>query len=137
MTTTTESQITSGKAESTIDTPEFRDLLLDYKRTIALGVTNTSIAAIITHIKAVREKDREAEREKLKAQITHMTHRMNTALAANRQLAARQAPDMSKLTAWLAREMPAGTVIGDPAWWAPRILQAILSPAQQEPRSKE
>jgi hypothetical protein len=27
--------------------------------------------------------------------------------------------------AWIAREMPAGTVIGDPAWWAPRILQAV------------
>lgn len=25
----------------------------------------------------------------------------------------------------LSREMPAGTVIADPAWWAPRILRAI------------
>jgi len=29
--------------------------------------------------------------------------------------------------AWLAREMPAGTVIGDPAWWAPKILRAALA----------
>jgi hypothetical protein len=27
--------------------------------------------------------------------------------------------------AWLSREMPAGTVISDPAWWAPRIERAI------------
>lgn len=27
---------------------------------------------------------------------------------------------------WLAREMPANTVIGDPAWWAPRIKNALL-----------
>ena len=26
---------------------------------------------------------------------------------------------------WLSREMPAGTVISDPAWWAPRIERAI------------
>jgi hypothetical protein len=24
---------------------------------------------------------------------------------------------------WLRREMPAGTVIGDPDWWAPKILR--------------
>lgn len=27
---------------------------------------------------------------------------------------------------WLIREMPPGTVIGDPKWWAPRILRAAL-----------
>jgi hypothetical protein len=25
---------------------------------------------------------------------------------------------------WIQREMPAGTVISDPLWWAPRILKA-------------
>jgi hypothetical protein len=30
---------------------------------------------------------------------------------------------------WLAREMPSGTVINDPAWWAPRILRAALARA--------
>jgi len=27
---------------------------------------------------------------------------------------------------WLAREMPAGTVIGDPQWWAPRIARNAI-----------
>jgi hypothetical protein len=31
---------------------------------------------------------------------------------------------------WLQREMPAGTVIGDPAWWAPRIYNAGDKPPQ-------
>jgi hypothetical protein len=26
---------------------------------------------------------------------------------------------------WLAREMPAGTVISDPLWWAPKIRKAL------------
>ena len=26
---------------------------------------------------------------------------------------------------WLCREMPAGTVVGDPRWWAPRLLRAV------------
>jgi hypothetical protein len=29
--------------------------------------------------------------------------------------------------AWLAREMPAGTVISDPLWWVPRITRAVLA----------
>ena len=28
---------------------------------------------------------------------------------------------------WLSREMPAGTVINDPAWWAPRIVRALAA----------
>jgi len=27
---------------------------------------------------------------------------------------------------WLCREMPAGTIIGDPKWWAPKIVRAVL-----------
>src|SRR5690349_4345046 len=99
MTTTTESQITSGKAES-IDTPEFDALLVECHHGYQWGPMirhSEAKAAIIAHIEAVREKDREAEREKLRAEITHMTHRMNTALAANRQLAARQVPDVEAL----------------------------------------
>lgn len=34
---------------------------------------------------------------------------------------------------WLCSEMPAGTVIGDPKWWAPRILRAALSREQPQP----
>src|SRR6185369_14498600 len=107
----------------TIDTPEFWKLLNERDEGAMDEAHATDLEqAIIAHIEAVREKDREAEREKLKAQITHMTHRMNTALAANRQLeaerdqwkanhgevlgmlhcerAARQAPDLSKLERW-------------------------------------
>jgi len=28
---------------------------------------------------------------------------------------------------WLSREMPAGTVIGDPLWWAPKMRKALQS----------
>jgi hypothetical protein len=52
MTTTTESQITSGKAES-IDTPEFRELLKKYHH------STTWDTKLIAHIEAVREKDRQ------------------------------------------------------------------------------
>jgi hypothetical protein len=34
---------------------------------------------------------------------------------------------------WLAREMPAGTVINDPAWWAPRILRVALAGREAAP----
>lgn len=32
---------------------------------------------------------------------------------------------MNDFAAWLAREMPAGTVIADPLWWASRIRKAL------------
>ena len=31
----------------------------------------------------------------------------------------------TNFTEWLAREMPPGTVIGDPRWWAPKIIRAF------------
>lgn len=34
-----------------------------------------------------------------------------------------RAPDL--FVAWLEREMPAGTVIGNPAWWAPKLARAL------------
>jgi len=54
MTTTTESQITSGKAES-IDTPELESLLEDFANTDG----PVAKQRLIAHIEAVREKDRE------------------------------------------------------------------------------
>ena len=49
-----------------------------------------------------------------------------------RALAAPQVEMVSELpnvreqfTEWLAREMPAGTVIGNPRWWAPKIIRAF------------
>ena len=40
------------------------------------------------------------------------------------------------LEAYLCREMPAGTIIGDPKWWVPKIANAIreaLAQPAQEP----
>ena len=40
------------------------------------------------------------------------------------------------LEAYLCREMPAGTVIGDPKWWAPKIanvIKEVLAQPAQEP----
>lgn len=37
---------------------------------------------------------------------------------------------------WLAKEMPAGTVIGDPQWWAPRIARAVTSRFLASPEEK-
>jgi len=54
MTTTTERQITSGKAESIETDATFNGLLADYRTGWAEGYQ-----AIIAHIEAVREKDRE------------------------------------------------------------------------------
>ena len=51
----------------------------------------------------------------------------------------RQEPEALKLAleAYLCREMPAGTIIGDPKWWAPKIAmavrEALAQPAQSTP----
>lgn len=36
-------------------------------------------------------------------------------------------------TDWLCREMPPGTIISDPAWWAPKIARAMLAAAPEAP----
>lgn len=44
------------------------------------------------------------------------------------------------LEAYLCREMPAGTVIGDPKWWAPKIanvIKEVLAQPAQEPLSDD
>ena len=33
--------------------------------------------------------------------------------------------DDEKFADWLAREMPPGTTISNPYWWAPRIIRAL------------
>lgn len=45
--------------------------------------------------------------------------------------AAPQPPAINRdaFSEWLRQNMPAGTVIGDPEWWIPRILRALKSKA--------
>ena len=45
----------------------------------------------------------------------------------------RRVMDEQFFTEWLCREMPAGTVIGNPKWWVPKILNALnAAPAKGE-----
>ena len=37
------------------------------------------------------------------------------------------------LEAYLCREMPAGTIIGDPKWWVPKIAMAIREALAEQP----
>ena len=36
--------------------------------------------------------------------------------------------DVDAFTEWMVREMPPGTVIGSPRWWAPKIIGALVQP---------
>ena len=40
--------------------------------------------------------------------------------------------DYADFAAWLAREMPAGTIIGDPLWWAPLIARRAAELLQRQ-----
>lgn len=42
---------------------------------------------------------------------------------------------LADFTEWLAREMPPGTVISDPRWWAPRIARALSRGARVGPEA--
>jgi len=138
MNTTTESQITSGKAESTIDTPEFRERLYAV-RASSLGFDfNETVSAFIAHIEAVREKDREeAFAEGMKAPDSAYE-----LLVADRDhwkaIAERQAADPDDLT----RYTPAVDPEFGNAYCTPNPkggflrfadVKLLLSPAQQEP----
>jgi hypothetical protein len=46
-----------------------------------------------------------------------------------------EAPTVAAETfrSWLRREMPQGTVIGDPDWWVPRLMCAVKASLNSEP----
>ena len=148
MTNTTESQITSGKAESTIDTPEFRERLYAV-RASSLGFDfNETVSAFIAHIEAVCEKDREeAARDKTNyanqciEDARKMRERAEKAEAERdhwKAIAERQAADPDDLT----RYTPAVDPEFGNAYCTPNPkggflrfadVKLLLSPAQQEP----
>ena len=47
--------------------------------------------------------------------------------AWNTRIEAAQVVDEVALTKWLEREMPPGTVISSPRWWAKRITRALTA----------
>lgn len=40
---------------------------------------------------------------------------------------------LARFTEWLVKEMPSGTVIGDPQWWARKLLAAACVTADELP----
>lgn len=53
-------------------------------------------------------------------------HTSNNGYTLTREpLSATVAVNAETFTAWLCEQMPQGTVIGDPKWWAPKILHAV------------
>ena len=50
---------------------------------------------------------------------------MNTETAPQVEMVSELPNVREQFTEWLAREMPAGTVIGNPRWWAPKIIRAF------------
>jgi len=159
MTTTTESQITSGKAESTIDTPEFNKLVIDLLDAEREGSPQKYplLEAIVAHIEAVREKDRTEAFESGKRLAHEQACKVTHSLLADRDhfkaIAERQA---AGLAASLALEYECGSMASAPnglgtihlnyrtpsaaeaAFYAlTGAIDKLLSPAQQEPAKPE
>jgi len=65
--------------------------------------------------------------------VKAMRAALEAALSA--QPAERQGDVETELSAWLQKEMPPGTVISNPAWWAKRIAGRVhlIRPAQPSP----
>jgi hypothetical protein len=151
MTTTTESQITSGKAESTIDTPEWQAALLAFEEAAIQAHLNVNRAgsgtrasraydALIAHIEAWGEKDREEASLQAQDALGIVVRNLEAQRDHFKAIAERQAPDLSKLSRYGDNEWAA---TADPEF-GPRAngeyvrlddVQALLSPAQQEPAS--
>jgi len=52
---------------------------------------------------------------------------LSTALAEPEPEGVSDDQALADFTSWLVREIPPGTVISNPAWWAPHIARAILT----------
>lgn len=66
--------------------------------------------------------------ESSECQYPHETDKcLGRGFEARASHGAQMESDDDSFVEWVKREMPAGTVIGDPTWWAPRILRAALT----------
>lgn len=185
-----ERAVSPAESVQSIDTPEFWATVsasFDAARQNSIKQIDAD-NSLISHIDAQLAKAREEgersgfnEGSKMVEEIISERDAARRELSkANAALAARQAPDLSKLVRWdidvndlgierhnvaldgrfvyfsdvqallvqplqqeggkdlisvlreyMLREMPSGTVINDPTWWAPRIARAIAAAAPQ------
>jgi hypothetical protein len=148
MTTTTERQITSGKAESTIDTTEFQQLVAATWQAYSKGGQNymhKTHTDLVAHIEAVREKDKEmasmyfAERNSARDAVYRYREEVKH-LEAERDhfkaIAERQAAELLSYDAMLRRVKDELYRL-DTHHDMQTEIEALLSPAQQEPGSTE
>jgi len=67
-------------------------------------------------------------------QKAELRDRLTKVLATHEPESAPHSADrLTRFTEWLVKEMPAGTVIGDPVWWARKLLAAACVFADEMP----
>ncbi|KGK59611.1 hypothetical protein NC00_01460 [Xanthomonas cannabis pv. phaseoli] len=74
---------------------------------------------------ATRWRKQASEHTAGRAALIRCAEEHEAALAARQLVAAKDVPEL--FVQWLEREMPAGTIIGKPAWWAPKLTRALRS----------
>lgn len=155
-TTTTESQITSGKAESTIDNdPQFQKLhgewisSREYFQDDSHPTVQADWKAFVTYIESVRENDKEKANARGWIEcgeaddhlLISMRDRTEKAEAELKAIAERQAADLRKLSRYSCEPWDSYRISTDETDDGPWVrfddVADLLSPTQQEPRSKE
>lgn len=91
---------------------DFERLYLDAKRKIA---------------------DLEASEARLKTMVANAVVTIANQEAELDALRQQQGEPPAEFVEWLCREIPPGTVISDPKWWAPRIYRAMHAAAPDGP----
>lgn len=76
--------------------------------------------------------DREREG---KAELVGSAIKLITRRASSPPPESHSADHLQRYTDWLVKEMPAGTVIGDPTWWARKLLAAACVFADEAPEA--
>jgi hypothetical protein len=116
-------ELYSKARPSTDCTPLAREVLLTVANAVSLNNWNRSMAQRLTWGEAAHWLEREAALSD------------GTEQAPNREAEPLvQVPESwySDFADWLEREMPEGTVIGDPLWWASRIADRFIAQATRE-----
>jgi len=142
MTTNTESQITSGKAES-IDTPDFVQMIRAIWLTASTSLAEERIAEVAEEIKLYAlgqhiEGKRQAHEQAIETRDSLIAER--NAMRADRDhfkaIAERQAAGLAKLERWYCDRAYGMTTAADGPFVRFVDARALLSPAQQEPAKK-
>jgi len=101
------------------------------ERTADLGKADAEIERLKRRVAALEQGAAPKDADAIEGAVQALQHAKRTAPEPG--TTQHSADHLTRFSEWLVKEMPAGTVIGDPVWWARKLLAAACVFADEAP----